>query len=87
MQVPEYCTRSEKQNGWVSMVVSGSVIYTQDHEAGWELRLAAAAAQNDKRLSYSTLLAWEEIKIQSTVLPNIYLFDTIVKSKNSKLNH
>ena len=48
------------------MVPSVSVVCPPDHVAAWELQLTAAA-QHHERVSHRMWLAWERIKIQSTV--------------------
>ena len=60
MQFIEYCTESEKQNGWVHrVVVSVLVVYLHDGEADWELLLSI--------ITYHILLAQEKINIQRRI--------------------
>ena len=59
MQFIEYCTESEKQNGWVHrVVVSVLVVYLHDGEADWELLLSSIIM----RVSYHISLAQEKNK-------------------------
>lgn len=51
---------------WVQMVLSVSVVHPQVRLADREPQLAATA-QHRGRVSYPTSLAWEKVKIRSTL--------------------
>lgn len=68
------------------MVVNVLVIYPHDQVVSWELSLAATV-QNDRRVSYCRLLAWEKIKIQSIVSTECITLSHFYKVKCYKPNH
>lgn len=67
------------------MVVGVLVIYPHDQVVSWELSLVLTV-QNDRRVSYCILLAWEKIKIQSIVSTECITLSHPYKVKCYKLN-
>lgn len=68
------------------MAVGVLVIYPHDPVISWELSIAVTV-QNDRRVSYCILLAWEKIKILSIVSTECIMLSHPYKVKCYKLKH